>query len=276
MSIMYQILFLSVVVRSLGISPHVSSLRTFGYSKLTPGTSLHNNGIDVDWSNFFLPGNPASGPAIGAGLPHEHDTPNDSSALTGFPAVFLARSLHQEQYGHASVDPSWIVPCEYPWPEDLWGLKLLDVVVETDWTTEMAATSALVLPSDSQSLATHIIPPGGTVEEMGGCSGGNLDTHSAWDGCSSGHGRTGETSPDIVLECLHLHKQTTGHINVRRNWRVPKTHPWPTEMHGKTLGGAVARMRTEALRCGDVSTIQRLAVLGALPGEVCGVRTIST
>jgi hypothetical protein len=72
---------------------------------------------------------------------------------------------------------------------------------------------------------------------------------------------------DLVLQCLAHYKQTYGHINVRRNWKIPAEASWPQSLHKKSLASIVSSLRRSALQSGDNTLLQRLACLGVLPGK---------
>ena len=239
------------------------------------GTSAQS-GPTPDWSSFFIaPERPRMEGDVSSGAVRDHD-PYD-----GFPAVFVALSLHQARHGHALVDPGWVVPCEEPWPEVLYGTKLLEAVVDTEYSAEMlhevheeAGSGHGHEEVRSTSHSDADADAGVDTTKRGGNlrrrTSGITDTATHTD-MHTGPVGTGSQQcareDAAVVEALRLFKQTFGHVNMRRAWRVPVQHPWPVPMQGRALLGAASRLRAAALERGDLDTVQRLVVLGIVPGE---------
>ena len=200
--------------------------------------------------------------------------PTDAHDPEGFPAVFVALSLHQKEYGHAAVSSKWRVPGVKPWPCVLWGEKLLETIYETDWS-EMIQHTPFDIHDD-----THCQPVR-TVKQPFDFTPSNMSTNrqlyaalqlkegSAGESCHFIHSSTAsDKHVRDVLASLHVFRQTFGHTSVRRNWRIPDAQPWPKSMRGKALSGSVNKVRSKALRSGDVALMQDLAILGVLVAEV--------
>ena len=124
------------------------------------------------------------------------------------PALDMFKNIH----GHLKVPvqyPSFVVPFEQNWPENLWGVKLGGQV--NRWRSE------------KDTLPLHVVQALDEREFVW-----NVDE---------------EDFQTITIPALKAYRELKGNLLVPQSFKVPSTDQWPTIMHGYKLGALVSRLR---------------------------------
>ena len=105
----------------------------------------------------------------------------------------------------------FVVPSEHPWPKQMWNKSL------SNRTLQLRHRKAILSNAQIESLNSI-----GFIWNVN-------DTH--WH--------------DNILPSLKRYREIHGNLDIPRSFLVPSCDSWPQEMHGRSLGDVIIRLRTE-------------------------------